>query len=396
MKDYDEVDSEQYEKMYNMIPREDYMKIAILTPLFPPKHLAGLEIAAYNIAKRLAKKYDVHVITTLDEDLPKKSMEEGFYVHRFKTSKIPILRTVSYYIKSIFAVKKINPDIVHVQTIFLALSGLLIKKFLRKPYVVYGRGSDVYLRQGLENLISKPILKNADAVIVLTEDMKRGIQKIWNKDVFVIPNGIDLERFENLSKEDLRSKLEIKEEKIIVFVGTLRSVKGVKYLIEAMKIIIDKNKNTRLFIVGDGKERKYLENLVKELVLEKYVTFIGKVPNEEVPEYMAASDVFVLPSLSESFGIVNLEAMASGLPIVATNVRGLPEIIKNGENGFLVEPKNPEQIADKVSLLLEDDELRERMSRKNREKAKRYSWEAVIEKLESVYESCLQKRIKIL
>ena len=367
------------------------MKIAILTPLFPPKHLAGLEIAAYNIAKHLSKRnHEVHVITTLDKGLPKESTEECFFVHRFKTSKIPILRTVLYYIKSFFVVKRVNPDIVHIQTIYLSLSGLLIKKFLRKSYVVYGRGSDVYLPWRFKNIISKPILKNADAVIALTEDMKREVQKIYDREVFVIPNGIDLKRFENLSKEDLRSKLEIKEqEKVILFVGTLRPVKGVRYLIEAMKIVTNKNKNNRLFIVGDGEEKEHLENLVKELDLEKYMRFIGKVPNEEVPEYMAASDVFVLPSLSESFGIVNLEAMASGLPIVATDVRGLPEIIKDGENGFLVEPKNPEQIAEKVLLLLEDGELRERISNNNREEVKKYSWKSVVEKLEKVYLGCL-------
>lgn len=367
------------------------MKIAILTPLFPPKHLAGLEIAAYNIAKHLAEKHEVHVITTFDKGLLKESVEEDFYIHRVKTSKIPILRTISYYIKSFFAVKKINPDIVHVQTVFLALSGLLIKKFLHKPYVVYGRGSDVYLPWRFKNLISKSILKNADAVIVLTEDMKREIQKIWNRNVFVVPNGINLERFENLSKKDLRSKIEIKEEKVIMFVGSLRPVKGVKYLIEAMKITADKNKNMRLFIVGDGEERKYLENLVRNLNIERYVTFVGKVPNEKVPEYMAASDVFVLPSLSEGFPVTVVEAMASGLPIVATNIRGLPEIIKNGENGFLVKPESPIEIAEKVLLLLEDDELRERISRNNKGKAKEYSWEAIIGKLERVYECCLQK-----
>lgn len=122
--------------------------------------------------------------------------------------------------------------------------------------------------------------------------------------------------------------------------------------------------------------------------IEQYITFIGKVPNEKVPEYMGASDVFVLPSLSESFGIVNLEAMASGLPIIATNVRGLPEIIKNGENGFLVEPKNPEGIAEKVLLLLEDDELGERISNNNRGEVRKYSWENVVETLEGVYLEC--------
>ena len=109
------------------------------------------------------------------------------------------------------------------------------------------------------------------------------------------------------------------------------------------------------------------------------------VPNETVPEYMVASDVFVLPSLSEGFPTVILEAMASGIPIVATKVRGVPEIIKDGENGFLVEPRNSEEIAEKVLLLLNKDELRKRISEKNIEEVKRYHWESIAIRLEEVY-----------
>lgn len=218
----------------------------------------------------------------------------------------------------------------------------------------------------------------------------RFFKKIYDREVFVNPNGIDLERFKDLSKENIRKRLKIEEdEKIIIFVGTLRPVKGIKYLIKAMKIIRQKNEDARLMLIGDGEERAYLENLVKELNLKNYVKFIEKVKNENVPEYMVTSDVFVLPSLSESFGIVNLEAMASGLPIVTTKVGGLPEVVKDGETGFLVEPKNPEQIAEKALLILEDDELRKRISRNNKEEVRKYSWESVVERLEEIYQSYL-------
>lgn len=142
-------------------------------------------------------------------------------------------------------------------------------------------------------------------------------------------------------------------------------------------------------LVGGGQERQALQELVKELDLEERVTFVGKVSNGEVPKYMVASDVFVLPSLSEGFPLVTLEAMASGLPIVATKVGGLPEIVKDGDNGFLIEPKNPEQIAEKVLSLLVDEELREKISRNNQEKAKHYSWENIVERLEEVYRNHL-------
>ena len=113
---------------------------------------------------------------------------------------------------------------------------------------------------------------------------------------------------------------------------------------------------------------------------------MGKVPNEVVPQYMAAADILVLPSLSEGFPVVIVEAMASGLPIITTNVTRLPEIVHNGENGFLVEPKNPAELAEKILLLLQDDGLRGRIAQNNRRRAKDYTWEKVIDKLEEVYQ----------
>jgi glycosyltransferase involved in cell wall biosynthesis len=364
------------------------MKIAILTPLFPPKHLGGLEIAAYNIARHLAERHEVHIVTALDECLPKKELMDGFSVHRFRTSTLPILRTISYYIKSFFVVKSIDPDIVHIQTVFLSLSGLLIKKLLHKPYIIYARGSDVYLRRWLEDLISKPILKNADAVITLTEDMKSSVRKTCDRDILVIPNGINLSKFENLSKSFIRSEFGIEDEKIILFVGSLRPVKGVEYLIEAMSFLI--NKNTKLLLVGDGEKRRSLESLAKNFSLSNNVVFVGKVANDAIPKYMAAADILVLPSLSEGFPNTLLEAMASGLPIIATNITGIHEIVKDGENGFLVEPKNPEDIADRITKLLDDAPLREIISHNNKEKSKQFSWSHIVDIIESVYMNVLR------
>lgn len=270
----------------------------------------------------------------------------------------------------------------------MVMPGFLAKKLLRKPYLVWCRGSDVYLPWRFKRARLGLALRNADAVIALTKDMKREIQKICNREIIVIPNGIDLERFQNLSREEARNKLQIKaDDKIIIFVGSLRPVKGVKYLIKAMKIVRQKEPNARLILIGNGEEKQDLIKLTGDLNLGNLITFVGEIPNEKVPEYMAASNVFVLPSLSEGFPLVSLEAMACGLPIVVSRVCGLPEIVEDGKNGFLVESGNPEQIAEKVLLLLEDDELRERMSRNNKEKVKDYTWEGVIGRLERIYEA---------
>ena len=314
------------------------MRIAIMVTLFPPKWLAGTEIATYNIAKYLAKRgHEVHVITSLDEGLPKESIEEGFCVHRIFWRKIRFIGIMSFWMKIFGLLKSVNPDIIHVQSVGIGIPAFLSKKILKKPYVVYGRGSEIYLPWMFKDPISKLTLKNADAVIALTEDMKKEIKKKHSREVFVIPNGIDLERFKDLSRATIRKRLKIEDEvKIIIFVGSLRPVKGVRYLIEAMRVIRDKDNNIKLLLVGDGEEREYLEKLVEDLDLEKCVRFIGRVQNEEVPGYMAATDVFVLPSLSEGFPVAVVEAMGSGLPIIATKVGGLPEIIKNGEIDLII------------------------------------------------------------
>jgi N-acetyl-alpha-D-glucosaminyl L-malate synthase BshA len=367
------------------------MKIAILVSMFPPKWLAGTEIATYNIAKYLAKKgHEVHVITSLDEGLSNdlSHMDQRFYVHRIVWQKVSFFGIMLFWIKIFFKLRKINPDIIHVQSILIGIPAVISKKILKIPYIVWLRGSDIYIPWTFKKSISKFVLKNANALIALTNDMKIEIEKTCSRKISVIPNGINLGDFETLSREKSRSRLQIKdEEKVILYVGTLRPIKGVKYLIKSMKIITKYNARILLLLVGDGVEKKKLENLVKELNLIKNIKFIGTILHERIPEYMQASDVFILPSLSEGFPLVSLEAMASGLPIVATNVRGLPEIINNGENGFLVEPKNPEQIAEMVLLLLTDDELRNKISRNNKEKAKDYNWVSIVERLDELYQN---------
>ncbi|MCP4607488.1 MAG: glycosyltransferase family 4 protein [Planctomycetes bacterium] len=364
------------------------MKIVIIVGRFPPRWLGGMEIATYAVAKQLAQRgHDVHVITTLDKGLQKESLESGFHLHRISYPRIRILNLLVLYAKAILLIKRIDPDLVHAQGTLTGSMPLVGRKILRKPYVVWSHGYvDLFIP--VKRTISRWALKNANAVIALTDHMKSEIQKICDRDVLVIPNGIDAERFENFSREESRTALQItNQQKVIMFVGTLSWIKGTQYLIEAMNLVRQQEKDVMLIIIGDGNERQSLEQLVKALGLEGFVTFMGRVPNQVIPEYMAAADVFSLPSLSEAFPLVILEAMASGLPVVATNVRGLSEIIKEEENGFLVESKNANQLAEKILVLLRNVQLRMRISENNKAKAKEYNEESVVQKLEKVYEA---------
>lgn len=365
------------------------MKIAIVVLKFPPKWLAGTEIATYNIAKKLVKEgHEVHVLTMLDEGLPEYELDEGFFIHRVPYAKLLFSRTLSLWFRFFLKIRSINPDIIHVQSIPLSVPAFFMRLITNKNYIVWVQGSDLYAPTVFLKLFSKPLLKEASTVIALTDGMKIEINQKCKRDIVVIPNGIDLDKFRN----ELTSSLDIlnkgssaNRDHTIVFVGTLRPIKGVRYLLEAMSIIRLTNPQTKLMIIGDGEEKEYLQKLTSDLHLNACVSFVGKVPNDEIPKYMKNADLFVLPSLSESFGIVNIEAMASGLPIVSTNVGGLPYLIKDGINGFLVNPRDPAAIAEKSLLILNDMNLKERISQNNLFEAEKYSWDYVIERLVDEY-----------
>ncbi len=239
-------------------------------------------------------------------------------------------------------------------------------------------------------LLTAITLKDADAVIAQTNYMEKELQPDRPRNILVIPNEIKTERFEEIAYDGARRELEIDEDqKIILFVGRLHQVKGLEYLIEAISYVNQTEPNARLILAGDGPEKEKLERVASDLGLSNRVSFSGWVANEHIPTYMVASDVFVLPSLSEGFPNVLLEAMAAGLPIVATNVSGIPSIVDNGINGFVVEPRNPAQIAARIVSILSDRELVLRISGNNRKKAQRYSWDHVITDLEGVYLSSL-------
>jgi glycosyltransferase involved in cell wall biosynthesis len=363
------------------------MKLVILVNLFPPTWLAGTEIATYYMAEHLAQRgHEVHVITSLDEGLPEESYEKGFYIHRLPRTKIRFAGAFIFWADIVRTIRKVSPDIVHAQSLGIGVPALLSKKILKFPYAVWGQGSDVYLPDWFTKLTSKTIIKNADSAIALTEDMKRAMQAMYDRDIAIVPNGIDLKEYTSeRPMQNVGGPI-----KRILFVGRLHPVKGVQYLLQAMQMVHEEVPGAKLILVGDGEERESLEKLTDSLGIRECVEFVGGVPHEKIPDYMHHADVFVLPSLSESFGIVNLEAMACGLPIVATRVGGIPDIIEDGANGYLVDTKNQEQIAEVLLKLLQDEQLRKDMSDNNRERVRRYRWDTVTATLEGIYQKSVR------
>jgi glycosyltransferase involved in cell wall biosynthesis len=334
----------------------------------------------------------VHVVTTLDKGMLPNEIRENFHIHRISVPNFPQIKTISFWLKSTLIINEISPDIVHAQGIGVGVVGLFVKNISRKPYVVWCQGSDVYTSWKFKKLITKLVLYNSAALISLTLDMSKEIRRLYDIDSYIIPNGIELKKIKRTSEA---SNIQSKKGFIVLFVGTLRPIKGVKYLIESMKIIIQSNTEVKLYILGDGEEREKLELLCKQLELSSAIYFKGKVSNAEAIDYMRSADILVLPSLSEGFPLVLLEAMASGLPVVSTRIRGIPEIVVENENGFLVEPANTEELAQKILLLLNDKNIRNKIMLNNIMKAEDYSWDLVVKKLEEVYKKAITNMVTL-
>ena len=365
------------------------MRIAIIVTTFLPKWNAGTENATYNIAKYLTKRgHEVNILTSLDDGLPEFSKQNNICIYRIDYPRIMILGTILFWIQVALCIKKLGPQIVHAQGIHSAFPAYLSYKLWSVPYIVWGRGSDVYAPWKFKKIISTLILRNSRAIIALTKDMKERMKELYDKEIYVIPNGIDATRnHSNMPKAAIRRKLKIdQDERIIISVGRLHYIKGLKYLIMAVGDLKIEEPKIKAIIIGkDQGERANLELLAKKLNVRENILFIGELPNKEVMDYLKASDIFVLPSLSEGFPNTILEAMLNGLPIIASNVGGISEILADTKNGYLINPKDHMAIAARIKMLLKDDPLRSHISENNIITANLYNWEKIVNYLESIY-----------
>ena len=236
------------------------------------------------------------------------------------------------------------------------------------------------------------LIAAVDRVICATEKEKALICQLYAADaakIRVIPLGVDLERFRPLAKAAARAELGLKDERIVLFVGRLEPLKGVDILINAASLL-ESDVDCSVLIVGgdgaDGAQLARLRALARERGVEERIAFAGAVDHEKLPLYYSAADICVVPSHYESFGLVAVEAMASGLPVVASRVGGLTGTVKDGETGYLVSWLCPEPFAERIELLLDNEPLRENLGLAAREAVSRYGWTNVVTAVLSVYQ----------
>lgn len=369
------------------------MRILHVNALFHP-YIGGIERYIYELGRRQVKRHDVHVFTSKLPGTRSEEVIDGIKVHRtfaLVLKRLPRPLPPPYVLAPLapFAMKPLVRacDVVHLHSrFFLDFNwAVLIAKKEKKPVVFSIHDAkpekvDVITDNGarvFDFLIGDRIMRKCDALIANSEyTARKTVPEGFKGKVFIIPNGVDVRKFRpDLAKE--------REDFTVLYVGRLINQKGVDTLIRAMKDV-----NGELWIIGRGPKRKKLENLAKKLGIGEKVKFLGFVPDDVLPEYMCKCHVLVLPSRWEPFGMVLLEAMACGRPVIGSRVGGIPEIIKDGENGFLFEPLDHRELAMKLELLREDEGLRKKLGANARRSVEEgYSWEIVVERVEKVYES---------
>ncbi len=251
-----------------------------------------------------------------------------------------------------------------------------------------GKSWNTYSTPITKFFLRKWLLK-IDGRIAVSQSALRYVQRHFQGDYSIIPNGIDSKHFyPDVSPFDNFTDGKIN----ILFVGRLESRKGVKYLIDAYKLVAQEIPDIRLIIVGPGTRlrKKYEKHVSKNHL--KNVIFIGYAAYNDLPRYFKTADIVCAPATGwESFGIVLLEAMAVGKPIIASNIEGYASVLNHGIEGLLVPPKNTKKLAGALSTLINDKKLRQKMGAKGRLKAIEYDWEHITEQVLNIYHKTLKE-----
>lgn len=350
----------------------EYAEVTVLVPAAPGaadrELLDGVSVIRYHY-------FPIHSLETL--------CYPGAIVPRIREKKVRALLVPWLFIALYRNLRKMRGDYDIVQANWLIPQGI-VQSFIKKPYIVTGHGGDVTsLNKGLLKKLKKKCLKNAYGVTAVSEPLMKVLNEIYeNPNQAVIPMGCDTKIFgREFRKENYFNQ---NGRKVILFVGRLAEKKGVCYAIEAMRYV----DNAMLVIAGDGPLRNELTAQAEALCREtgKEIVFIGAKTHEELKEIYASADIFVMPSVTakdgdkEGFGLVMLEAFASGLPIVASRSGGIVDLVKDGVNGYLVPEKDSKGLADRINLVIKDDGIYNNMQTEAYRTAKQYDYSIIAKK----------------
>jgi len=401
--------------MLNALYYHKYMKIIIGSESFTP-NISGVAISTELLAENLSKiGHEIYVFSPSETYRTDWEKYKKFQILRLKSIPNPFrkgFRVAALSKKDIAkAVERIKPDVIHLQGPTSICSGLkAIAKRKKIPLVIINHFSLDYVISYLRWLkpihpIIKKILtaylvkfyNSCDEVICPTETVKQELSKWGIKTpITAISNGVDLARFFSYSSPvSIRLKFHLPMNPIVLYVGRIDKDKSIEVLMKAMPKVI-KETNAHFVIAGIGDELPKIKKMAEEMGMEQVIHFLGRVDHQssDLEEIYQISTVFAIPSAIETQSIVTLEAMAAGLPIVAANAGALPELVKNGENGYLFKPGDSDLMAKDIITILSDEKLIEKMKKRSLEIISDHQASKSFEKVEEVYEKVIQENQK--
>ncbi len=388
------------------------MKILITTDTYYPD-VNGAAYFTYRLATSLAKRGH-HVFVMCPSRSFKNTVSNDNEVTVYGIRSVSILVYKDFRISPLFisrtiggAIEEISPDIIHIQNHFLigrrvvsaakklGIPVIGTNHFMPENLVHYLHLPGI-VEKGLRKGAWKDCVKVFEQLDYVTTPTKTAAALLENagfsKDVVPVSCGIDLERFKPTNDGlYLKQIFAVPNNKpVLLYVGRLDKEKKIDVILRALPDIL-RITSVHLVVVGVGKEKQKLEELTEQLGLQNAVTFTGFVPDKDLQNIYRIADLFVIAGIAELQSIVTMEAMASGLPVVAVNAMALPELVHDGENGYLFSDGDSQMLAEKVVAILSNQAMRAQMSQKSLEIIKDHDINKVIEKYESIYNGIINR-----
>jgi len=325
-----------------------------------------------------------------------------------KTDIPEYLPTFIENVQSFVAEEGTDYDLVHSHYWLSGPAGIALAQTWNKPHVAtFHTLAEVkrQARSGIEDPIERSaterwIAAETDAIVVSDGHERDFLARLYDaplEKIAVVPGGVDIDLFHPRNQDEARTRLGLNGDKVILCVGRLDPLKGVDLALTSAALLEDREHINIVLVGGDlekDPEVQRLADLVDAWGISDHVRFEGAVPHDELPWYYSAADVLMVPSYYESFGLVALEAMACGTPVIAARVGGLPSLVRDGETGYLVPWHCPEPFAERLEVLLAHDDLREHMGQAAYQHAQGMAWDAVAQRFISLYEDLVTRRLQ--
>jgi N-acetyl-alpha-D-glucosaminyl L-malate synthase BshA len=377
------------------------MKIGIVCyPTF-----GGSGVVATELGMALADKgHEVHFIT-YNQPVRLDFISHKLHFHQVLIEEYPLFQYQPYELalssKMVEVVKKYNLEVLHVHyaiphayAAFMAKQ-MLLEKGIHIRVVTTLHGTDITL-VGSHPTYKTAVefsINNSDVVTAVSNNLKDTTNQLFNihKNIEVVYNFIDVDKYSKAGEEECkRIALAKPNERILTHISNFRPVKRVEDVIKVF-FEVQKEIPSKLLMIGEGPERMKAELLTKELGLKNKVFFLGN--STEIDQILCYSDIFLLPSKTESFGLAALEAMAAKTPVISTNTGGLPEVNIHGETGFLSNLGDVIDMAKNAITILKDDDVLNKFKNNAKDHTKKFSLENILPVYEEIYKSCYKSKV---